>query len=130
MSVLPRKEVTTCSVVSVRFGVLTDDEVRRRHDRPPILSSLFSTRAHPLSHHQSCNPAQVRKLSVKRVTSPITFDNMGHPVPDGLYDPAMGPAGAGGPVPCATCGLPGAACPGHFGHVELPVPVYNPLLFG
>jgi hypothetical protein len=30
MSVLPRKEVTTCSVVSVRFGVLTDDEVRCR----------------------------------------------------------------------------------------------------
>lgn len=73
-------------------------------------------------------PQQVRKLSVKRITSPITFDNMGHPVPDGLYDPAMGPTS--GPAPCATCGLVAAACPGHFGHVELPVPVYNPLLFG
>ena len=30
---------------------------------------------------------------------------------------------------CATCGLLYVACPGHFGHVELPVPVYNPLVF-
>lgn len=31
---------------------------------------------------------------------------------------------------CVTCGLPGAACAGHFGHIELAVPVYNPLVFG
>ena len=31
---------------------------------------------------------------------------------------------------CGTCGLRYRACPGHFGHIELAVPVYNPLVFG
>jgi DNA-directed RNA polymerase beta' subunit len=38
------------------------------------------------------------------------------------------------PVPsmcsCTTCNLGAAHCPGHFGHIELPLPVYNPLIFG
>lgn len=28
---------------------------------------------------------------------------------------------------CSTCGHNGSKCPGHFGHIELPVPVVNPL---
>ena len=73
-------------------------------------------------------PRQVRRLSVKRITSPIARDNLGHPVPGGLYDPAMGPLAPG--ERCGTCGRGGAACSGHFGHVDLAVPVYNPLVFG
>ena len=30
---------------------------------------------------------------------------------------------------CKTCRLDYFSCPGHFGHVELAVPVYHPLLF-
>jgi len=30
---------------------------------------------------------------------------------------------------CNTCGLSYNMCPGHFGHIELPVVVYNPLVF-
>lgn len=30
---------------------------------------------------------------------------------------------------CATCGQRGNKCSGHFGHVELSLPVYNPLVF-
>ncbi len=30
---------------------------------------------------------------------------------------------------CATCGLSHYECPGHFGHIELAVPIYNPLVF-
>lgn len=33
----------------------------------------------------------VRKHSVLRVTKPILLDNVGRPVPGGLYDPLMGP---------------------------------------
>lgn len=29
--------------------------------------------------------------------------------------------------PCSTCGLNVFKCPGHFGHIELPMPVVNPL---
>jgi len=89
----------------------------------------------PLANPPSCSASllsipliQVRRLSVKRITSPIARDNLGHPVPGGLYDPSMGPLSPG--ERCSTCGLGGAACAGHFGHVQLAVPVYNPLVFG
>ena len=34
---------------------------------------------------------KVRRLSVKQITSPITFDALGNVVPEGLYDAHMGP---------------------------------------
>lgn len=34
---------------------------------------------------------QVRKLSVKRIITPIIFDNLKNAVPGGLYDPSLGP---------------------------------------
>lgn len=73
-------------------------------------------------------PEQVRALSVKAVTNPVIFDALGHPVRGGLYDPALGPVDKDGR--CGTCGLGSFQCPGHFGHIDLPVPVYNPMTFG
>ena len=29
---------------------------------------------------------------------------------------------------CVTCGQEGLSCPGHIGHIELILPVYNPFL--
>lgn len=34
---------------------------------------------------------EVRGMSVKEITTPILFDNLGRPVSGGLFDPAMGP---------------------------------------
>ncbi len=34
---------------------------------------------------------QVRKLSVKAISSPLLFDTTGRPADNGLYDLAMGP---------------------------------------
>lgn len=42
-------------------------------------------------HALTCTPIQVRKLSVKQITSPVTYDNSMNVVPDGLYDSALGP---------------------------------------
>ncbi|KAF2124193.1 beta and beta-prime subunits of DNA dependent RNA-polymerase [Dothidotthia symphoricarpi CBS 119687] len=65
----------------------------------------------------------VRSLSVKRITNPTTFDSLLHPVPGGLHDAALG---AFLDNACATCGLTtNFGCPGHCGHIELPVPVYH-----
>ncbi|KAF9701503.1 hypothetical protein EKO04_001089 [Ascochyta lentis] len=65
----------------------------------------------------------VRALSVKRITNPTTFDSLLHPVAGGLHDAALG---AFLDNPCATCGLTTMlGCPGHCGHIELPVPVYH-----
>lgn len=67
------------------------------------------------------------RLSVRRLTSPHAFDELGRPVARGLYDAALGPTHYSD-GPCATCGLNYNNCPGHFGHIELPFPVQNPLL--
>ncbi|KAL1642152.1 hypothetical protein SLS61_009813 [Didymella pomorum] len=65
----------------------------------------------------------VRALSVKRITNPTTFDSLLHPVPGGLHDAALG---AFLDNPCSTCGLTTMlGCPGHCGHIELPVTVYH-----
>lgn len=67
------------------------------------------------------------RLSVRRLTSPHAFDELGRPISRGLYDPALGPTSFDD-GPCITCDLSYSNCPGHFGHIELPVPIPNPLL--
>ncbi|CCG83927.1 protein of unknown function [Taphrina deformans PYCC 5710] len=69
----------------------------------------------------------VEKLSVIQITAEKIFDNLQHPTYGGLYDPAMGPLMRG--VSCSTCRLDERFCPGHFGHIALPVPCYHPLFF-
>ncbi|EFJ17302.1 hypothetical protein SELMODRAFT_233747 [Selaginella moellendorffii] len=70
---------------------------------------------------------EVRAMSVKRITSPRLLDGLGKPVPNGLYDPALGPTEQSDV--CPTCGDMQLFCPGHFGHIELVMPVFNPLLY-
>ncbi|KAG2439375.1 hypothetical protein HXX76_004732 [Chlamydomonas incerta] len=70
---------------------------------------------------------EARKLSVVNITCPLIFDESKVPVKDGLYDPRMGPTDSRDK--CGTCFLSHDRCPGHFGRIELPVPVYNPLVF-
>lgn len=33
---------------------------------------------------------EIKKLSVVQVITPLAFNALGHPLPGGLYDPAMG----------------------------------------
>lgn len=70
---------------------------------------------------------EIRSLSVKKITQSLTHDALGRPIPNGLYDLAMGPLEPR--TNCETCGLSFKACPGHMGHIELAVPTYQPLLF-
>ncbi|XP_045498094.1 DNA-directed RNA polymerase I subunit RPA1 [Colias croceus] len=68
----------------------------------------------------------IRKLSVVKITNMTTFDTLGYPTPGGLYDPAMGPIRDRNDF-CATCNNLMLHCPGHFGYIELPLCVVNPL---
>jgi DNA-directed RNA polymerase I subunit RPA1 len=34
--------------------------------------------------------AEIKTLSVKKIQNPVTFDTLLHPIPGGLYDPALG----------------------------------------
>ena len=70
---------------------------------------------------------QQKKLSVKQISRGVTFDRLGRAQRDGLYDPALGPLD---PLErCETCSLSYEECPGHYGHIDLALPVFHPLLF-
>ncbi|KAH7108430.1 beta and beta-prime subunits of DNA dependent RNA-polymerase [Auriculariales sp. MPI-PUGE-AT-0066] len=76
----------------------------------------------------SLSPGEIRRISVKQIVNPVLLDDLNRPNPGGLYDPALGPSGIKDmQVTCATCRLQSFECPGHFGHIELPAPVFHPL---
>ncbi|KAF5387629.1 hypothetical protein D9615_000576 [Tricholomella constricta] len=67
----------------------------------------------------------IRRISVKQIVNPVLLDDLNRPNIGGLYDPALGPSDRSDI--CATCRLTYYTCPGHFGHIELPAPVFHPL---
>ena len=75
------------------------------------------------------DPLDIVAMSVKEINVSLTFDELGEPIPGGLYDPALGPTSAHGGEICPTCHLGYLGCPGHVGHIQTSVPVYNPLTF-
>ena len=68
---------------------------------------------------------EIRKMSVVEIKSLITFDQFNHPIQEGLYDPKMGLSPYERTGRCETCGQEEKECPGHIGHIELVMPVYN-----
>ncbi|KAI8868419.1 beta and beta-prime subunits of DNA dependent RNA-polymerase [Ramicandelaber brevisporus] len=72
-------------------------------------------------------PEEIKRISVRSIVNPVLLDALNHPMRGGLYDPALGPLTED--QICATCSLDYYSCPGHFGHIELPVPVVHPLFF-
>lgn len=69
---------------------------------------------------------ELKKRKVTIVSSPATDGPKGPP-PGSVNDPAMGVID--GNILCPTCGMNGNDCAGHWGMIDLPVPIYNPLLF-
>ncbi|MEM4281401.1 MAG: DNA-directed RNA polymerase subunit A' [Candidatus Caldarchaeum sp.] len=69
------------------------------------------------------SPDIVRKMSVAEIISPDTYDEDGLPIPTSVMDPRLGTLEPG--QRCKTCGNTYLGCPGHFGRIELPVPVIH-----
>jgi len=71
------------------------------------------------------SPAEIRKMSATKVITADTYDDDGFPIPMGLMDPRMGVIEPG--LRCKTCGLRVGenGCPGHFGHIDLAMPVIH-----
>src|SRR5581483_6990639 len=62
---------------------------------------------------------QIIKYAVCEVANPkIRGDNL----EETLYDPRMGTMEK---QSCITCGLSYTNCPGHFGYMKLPEPIFN-----
>ncbi|MFQ6095814.1 MAG: DNA-directed RNA polymerase subunit A', partial [Candidatus Bathyarchaeia archaeon] len=69
------------------------------------------------------SPHEIRKLSVVEVRMADTYDEDGAPIASGLMDGRLGTLEPR--QRCRTCGNTAAQCPGHFGHIELAVPVIH-----
>ncbi len=74
------------------------------------------------------SPQMIRNMSVVEVTSDTYLDEVGNPVANGILDPRFGSPDPGSY--CPICGNPRDYCPGHFGHIELAMPVVNVLFAG
>ncbi len=68
-------------------------------------------------------PDEVRKLSAVEIQTSDTYDEDGAPIAGGLMDHRLGTLEPR--QRCQTCGNIALNCPGHFGHIELAVPVIH-----
>jgi len=69
------------------------------------------------------SPDEVRRHSVVETGTSDTYDEDGAPISGGLMDQRLGTLEPR--QRCRTCGNISINCPGHFGHIELAVPVIH-----
>lgn len=70
------------------------------------------------------SPEEVSGMSVAHIQYPETMDEQKQrPRENGLNDPRLGTVDRN--FSCATCNEDNQTCPGHFGHIELAVPVFH-----
>ena len=69
------------------------------------------------------SPQKLRKQSVVEIQTPDTYDEDGAPITAGLMDGRLGTLEPR--QRCKTCGNTAIRCPGHFGHIELAVPIVH-----
>ncbi len=69
------------------------------------------------------SPEEIRKLSATKIITPDTYDDDGFPIDMGLMDTHLGVIEPG--LRCKTCGGRVDQCSGHFGHIELAMPVIH-----
>jgi DNA-directed RNA polymerase beta' subunit len=69
----------------------------------------------------------IKRISACTITESVAYDNLNTPIKHGVHDPSLGISAYDRQNSnCNLCGLDNENCPGHFGHIELAVPVYNP----
>ena len=69
------------------------------------------------------SPQDLRKQSVVEIQTPDTYDEDGAPITAGLMDGRLGTLEPR--QRCKTCRNTAIRCPGHFGHIELAVPIVH-----
>jgi len=69
------------------------------------------------------SPDEIRKMSATKIITADTYDDDGFPIDMGLMDPHLGVIEPG--LRCKTCGHKVDECPGHFGHIDLAMPVIH-----
>ncbi len=69
------------------------------------------------------SPQEIRKMSATKIITADTYDEDSFPIEMGLMDPRLGVIEPG--LRCKTCGHKVDECPGHFGHIDLAMPVIH-----
>jgi DNA-directed RNA polymerase subunit A' len=69
------------------------------------------------------SPQDIRRLSLAEIQTADTYDEDGAPITSGLMDGRLGTLEPR--QRCKTCGNTAIRCPGHFGHIELAVPIVH-----
>ena len=92
-------------------------------DESNAVPELFPPRDWEAQCHSRHTDQNIRRC--KKFSLFCNFQ-VGYPIRGGLYDPLMGPFERDR---CETCNQYDIHCPGHLGHIELDVPVFNPVLF-
>jgi DNA-directed RNA polymerase subunit A' len=69
------------------------------------------------------SPDEIRRMSGSKIITADTYDDDGFPIDMGLMDSHLGVIEPG--LRCKTCGGRVDDCPGHFGHIDLAMPVIH-----
>lgn len=69
------------------------------------------------------SPEEIRKMAATKIITADTYDDDGFPVQLGLMDTHLGVIEPG--LRCKTCGRKVNECPGHFGYIDLAMPVIH-----
>ena len=85
-----------------------------------------TTHSHPVTsvEFSVCKPCEIKKNSAARV-SEVAIYQRGIPTHNGVNSLAMGSTDRR--IRCTTCNELMARCPGHAGHIDLALPVYQAL---
>ena len=73
-------------------------------------------------------PEEIKRISMRQITVTNIYNELGTPNPGGLSDPCLGVGAFDKNSTCEVCHQNNENCTGHFGHIELSIPVYNPFL--
>src|SRR3989454_5355707 len=69
------------------------------------------------------SPDEIRRMSATKIITADTYDDDGFPIDMGLMDSHLGVIEPG--LRCKTCGGKVDDCPGHFGYIDLAMPVIH-----
>ena len=72
--------------------------------------------------------SDIEKISMKPLTTPQVYNNLGLPEIGGLSDPCMGVQAFDKNSNCEICNQSCENCTGHFSHINLYAPLYNPFM--
>ncbi len=74
------------------------------------------------------SPEEIKRISMKQLTVTKVYNDLGTPNPGSFSDPCMGVGAFDKNSTCEVCHQNNENCTGHFAHIELSIPIYNPFL--